>query len=969
MKNSFSRMKTALMTLGILSISMASWAEPVTPDQAMQQAKKFVQTRRAKNPKLRYATGTTPQLKQVGQVSGLYVFNVGDDNGFVIVSNDDRATPVLGFSDSGSFNVSRMPDNMKAWLQGYADQIEWMKQNNISAPLRTVGEDFESIKALMSSVWGQNDPFNNSTPVVGGQHCVTGCVATAMAQVMYYHKWPQNATSIPGYGSLGTLPSTTFKWADMLDDYRGTYSTDAGSAVAELMQYCGWSVKMNYGPSASGASANKVADALKSFGYNSTTTQYVSRSFYTYENWVKMIYHELSEGRPVFYAGSSVDNGHAFVCDGYLMEDFFHINWGWEGLSNDGFYRLSVLAPENQGTGGSASSSAYSFGQEAVVGIQKPNDTGTVLDVMSQVNLNVNSISLNHSSIALGESVDVIINITNNGTNDYDGDIWIADDDVMILGLPFVIPAGATMNCVLSYTPTEKGTVNIYPALPNTKGSYTIYPLSASLSVGESTPTDLLASNIKATSADIAWTPVGEATSWNLRYKSSTVTTEHFEDNEFPTGWSMVDYDGDGQCWELITDGGLNDSQCFASSSVNSETGETLTPYNWLISAPVQMGGTLSFWAWALLDEYSDEKFQVYTSEDGSNFENNSSVITVTGTPTLYTFDLSGMTGERYIAIIHLNSSGQSALLIDDFSVKVPTGDWTTIEGVTDNPYTLSGLQPETFYEVQMQGVTASGAGQWSETLSFTTAAMAEIQLANDDTDADTKNADIIAANNGVEANVTLTGRTLYKDGEWNTITLPFNMTAEQVQAQLAPSALMTLSASEYNAGTLELTFEDATSIEAGKPYLIKWASGEDLVEPTFTGVNINNTTADVETASVDFKGNYGTVTLKAGDRSVLYLASGNLLYYPTVSMNIGAFRAYFSLNGLTAGDIESGVNSIVLNFDGESTSIDHIEWSVVNGQGSMANDQWYTIDGRRLDGKPSTKGLYIHNGKKLMIK
>ena len=197
----------------------------------------------------------------------------------------------------------------------------------------------------------------------------------------------------------------------------------------------------------------------------------MSRSFYTYENWVKMIYHELSEGRPVFYAGSSVDNGHAFVCDGYQADDYFHINWGWEGLSNEGFYRLSVLDPQDQGTGGSASSSAYSFGQEAVVGIQKPSVNGTVLDVMSEVNLNVNTISLNHSSISLGESVEVTINITNNGANDYEGDVWIAYDNAMIVGQPFVIPAGTTMNCVLSYTPTEKGTVNIYPALPNERGS------------------------------------------------------------------------------------------------------------------------------------------------------------------------------------------------------------------------------------------------------------------------------------------------------------------------------------------------------------------------------------------------------------------------------------------------------------------------------------------------------------------
>jgi len=223
-------------------------------------------------------------------------------------------------------------------------------------------------------------------------------------------------------------------------------------------------------------------------------------------------------------------------------------------------------------------------------------------------------------------------------------------------------------------------------------------------------------------------------------------------------------------------------------------------------------------------------------------------------------------------------------------------------------------------------------------------------------------NASVIEANNGKLVNVKLSGRTLYKDGSWNTLCLPFSLTVAQVTNQLDPESLMTLESSSFSNGTLTLNFISATSIEAGKPYIIKWTGGSPLESPTFTGVTIANATAHVETDNVDFIGIYSPLNITAADNTKLYLSTDNTLYYPNAAMTIGAFRAYFQLKGVTAADLPQ--SAIVLNFDAEGTTgLNSLTPALSQGEGV------YTLDGRKLNAMPTQKGVYIVNGKKVVIK
>ena len=245
-----------------------------------------------------------------------------------------------------------------------------------------------------------------------------------------------------------------------------------------------------------------------------------------------------------------------------------------------------------------------------------------------------------------------------------------------------------------------------------------------------------------------------------------------------------------------------------------------------------------------------------------------------------------------------------------------------------------------------------------------------------------TDNTSAIAVSDGKLADVTLQGRTLYKDGSWNTLCLPFALDATRTAELLEyPEALMTLKSTSFEGGTLTLTFEDATAIEAGKPYIVKWTRATDytddnthnLYAPTFSCVPITQSTASVKTQDIDFVGSYSPISLSANDNTVLYLGADNTLYYPSTAMTIGSCRAYFQLKGdLTAGDSgPQAIRAFKLNF-GEETGLEtvHGEGFMVNGEGFMVNGfGWYTLDGRRLDAQPAAPGIYLHNGRKLLIK
>ena len=470
------------------------WADEIDEKQALNEAKAFLASHRSTSISSGKKMSSNTTLKLQGKVSGLYVFNATDGSGFVIVSNDDQTTPILGFGENGNLDTEKMPANMRAWLQGYADEIAWLQKNGGKAAkaradigvTRNLGSHATTeIPPLVNTKWNQLEPYNNLCPTYSGTNkSATGCVATAMAQVMKYHEWPKEDTSngkdgfttvIPGYTTdsydinLDELPAIRFDWANMKNTYTGSETDATADAVATLMQYCGYSVEMDYGPE-SGSNTDWVAFALKTyFDYNKNTTQFVSRSMYTLANWTDLIYNELEQNRPVVYGGMSSGGGHEFVCDGYKYEngtDFFHINWGWGG-ANDEYYVLSSLNPYGtQGIGGSSSDDGFHYGQDAVIGIQPSTGTGTVAVIpQNTINLTLVSITASKENVAPGESVDITVKVKNNSSHVYDGDIMIYEENGLydLQGKTYTIAAGETKECVFTITPAATGTYSFIP--------------------------------------------------------------------------------------------------------------------------------------------------------------------------------------------------------------------------------------------------------------------------------------------------------------------------------------------------------------------------------------------------------------------------------------------------------------------------------------------------------------------------
>ena len=303
-----------------------------------------------------------------------YIFNAEDERGYVIISGDDKTDEILGYSTHGSFDAGNMPENVKAWLQSYTEQIAMLETYVPQQNIEQNTTQWPAIYPLVRTQWNQGEPYNAKCPLHNGNRSVTGCTATAMAQVMKYHEWPRTATpKIPSYITtsenirVSTLPSTTFDWNEMKNTYS---SNDNGDAVAELMRYCGQSIESDYSEYSTGAYTSDVVNALtKYFDYDQNIEQkYLF--FYTLSEWESIIYNELKASRPVYHAGVSMEGGHAFICDGYDGDGMFHFNWGWGG-SYDGYYKLALMNPETGGIG-SGSSDGYSYGQEIVIGIQ-PN--------------------------------------------------------------------------------------------------------------------------------------------------------------------------------------------------------------------------------------------------------------------------------------------------------------------------------------------------------------------------------------------------------------------------------------------------------------------------------------------------------------------------------------------------------------------------------------------------------------------
>ncbi len=346
-----------VIALSLLFGSNAMMAQEVSIDVAKSRTLDFL-SRQSIGPKFAKGTPSSTDLNLAYTSKSeaktcFYVFNVGDDNGFVIAGGDEAALEILGYCDHGSFDYNTANPAFKWWLDQYTEQIA-QADASTSSPRKVKAQTAvrNSIGPLIKTKWNQKAPYNCEIPVYDSSNkpFMTGCVATAMAQVMNYWKYPTHGTGSYSYPPTtnkfsADFENTTYDWDNMLDTY--LYDEESGDplfteaeakAVGTLMYHAGVAVNMGYGIEESGASIYSIAPALINyFGYDKSV-KFENRSYYSDDEWEDIVYSELDNDRPVPYMGAA----HMFVCDGYDNEnDLFSFNWGWGG-KDDGYYPLSA---------------------------------------------------------------------------------------------------------------------------------------------------------------------------------------------------------------------------------------------------------------------------------------------------------------------------------------------------------------------------------------------------------------------------------------------------------------------------------------------------------------------------------------------------------------------------------------------------------------------------------------------------
>jgi hypothetical protein len=440
----------------LLLIYCVSFAKPIDEATAKKVGQHFLATR-AHNPlaaaqlSLALKAGSmayNPNATATG-INYYYIFNVTNGDGFIIVAADDNATPVLGYSNEVDFDATNIAPQTAKWLEGYKNQIRYIIQNNIKQTDEIKNDWAELIKdpgnisilnasvsPLLKTKWDQSPYYNSLCPYdnSASEKTVTGCVATAMAQVMKFWSYPSTGTGNHSYNHsrYGTLAanfgSTTYSWGSMPNTV-----SSSNSAVATLMYHAGVSVDMNYDIGSRGGSGAYVITsqspvthcteyALKTyFGYKSSLKG-VERVNYTQSQWLSLMKGELDAGRPVIYAGFGSGGGHCFVTDGYDNNDFLHFNWGWSG-QYDGYFSVNALNPLGVGTGGGTG--GFNSGHQAVIGIEPPTGGGTsTLDMRLYSNITVNPDPIKYS-----QAFSVTVNFANYGTTtaqNFSGDYTVA---------------------------------------------------------------------------------------------------------------------------------------------------------------------------------------------------------------------------------------------------------------------------------------------------------------------------------------------------------------------------------------------------------------------------------------------------------------------------------------------------------------------------------------------------------------
>jgi hypothetical protein len=479
-------------------LSLHLYAKEVTVEKAITVAKNFLAHN--STPGLKGASNfelTLVQLSPAQTFSStlkksaasaenlLYVFQIKDNPGFIIVSGDDEVTPVLGYSIENKLDVSNLPDNFRKWIEGYNNQIRYIRTNpgEVSTAVKdewerlvTGKKGFETksttaVGPLLTTQWNQSPYYNDLCPYDAqyNENSVTGCVATAMAQIMKYWNHPNSGTGFHSYNhsNFGLLSasfgSTSYDWASMTNAVNG-----ANNAVATLMLHCGISVEMNYSASSSGAYVVSDASPVEHcseyafkeyFGYDPSLKGVIRDNNYSTQQWIQLLKTELEAGRPIEYAGFGSGGGHAFVCDGFDANDFFHFNWGWGG-AYDGYFAIDALDPSGVGTGGG--SGGFNSGHQAVIGIKPPSDI-TDFDLVLYADL-----TISENPLFFLNPFDIHTDVANFGATAFNGDYGVAifDEEENFVEFAEIIE-GATLGVEMHYTDgltfSNTGSLNMLP--------------------------------------------------------------------------------------------------------------------------------------------------------------------------------------------------------------------------------------------------------------------------------------------------------------------------------------------------------------------------------------------------------------------------------------------------------------------------------------------------------------------------
>ncbi len=742
-------MKKILFFLTAAIMAMSLSAAPVDQATAMRKAQNFLSQHYAGKVMAPAALQPVLLKAEMGKAKinepVYYIYNTATT--FVVVAGDDRAEEILMVGDRPLKDVNNLPLGLRDLLGQYKDQIMFLQEHpGLHGSPMAIPPGTPSLRAttygpLLTCNWDQQAPYYNQCKF-GSYQCLTGCPATSASMVFYFWKYPTDPTPVvPGYKSTistgsyssksythSALPSTTFDWANMLDDYTGSYTTAQGNAVATLMHYVGQAERMGYGTDGSGVSVDSVCnirDAFTFFGYDSSTTRFVKKTsaysggttLYSDSQWAALIQEEMAAGRPiVFCAVSSSAGGHAFNVDGYNSStNKYHINFGWSG---DGNAWCSL---------NSFGYSSYNFNvyQQMVIGIQPPSGASAT------PTLSVSPTSLSFSTTA-GQTVSKTFTVT--GTN-LTGNVTLTKTDAngAYTISPTTISASAAASgatVTVTYKPTAAGTHT---------GSITI------ASSGATSKTVSLSGTATAAALE-TYTPVMSAANssyittnsfranWTDQTTSSNVasyTLQVTEKGSTPATTQLADIDLSGVTQVTTSDGYLSD----VSSNITSYlgTGWTASTYVYANTGMLITGGNLVSPTYSL-SGYSKVTVKVKAYSYYSSYYGNATLSVATGsasktqalsdTNTEYTFVLDCSSSDKvtigstsnYISISNIEIYAGDASSLNMLAASETGGETSrTITGITNKYYTVNNLKTGGTFVYKVKAIYTDGSqSAWS---------------------------------------------------------------------------------------------------------------------------------------------------------------------------------------------------------------------------------------------------------------